>query len=82
MHRRSKARHSGFRAGKSKKNRHKMVNKINRRVEPGVGTALKPMVSAIIVCNGRKSGVKGTKDQIHSTKETSVQDKFLSQILE
>lgn len=59
-----------------------MVNKINRRVEPGVCIALKAMVSAIIVCNGRKSGVKGTKDQIHSTKETSVQDKFLSQILE
>ena len=43
---------------------------------------LKAMVSAIIVCNGRKSGAKGTENQIRSTKETSVQNKFLSQILE
>ena len=60
MHRRSKARHSGFRAGKSKKNRHKMVNKINKRVEPGVCTAMhrpwKVQLSCVMAGNQESKG--------------------------
>lgn len=33
---------------------------------------LKAMASAMFMCHVRKSGVKGAKDQIHSTQETSV----------